>query len=71
MENDYSKAENKLDELAGKAKESLGNVTGDSELETEGKTDQAQAKAAHAVNTAKEKIEGTLRGIKNSLKKDS
>jgi uncharacterized protein YjbJ (UPF0337 family) len=34
------KAKNAAEDLAGKAKEVVGKVTGDDELETEGKTDQ-------------------------------
>ncbi|GGH66473.1 CsbD family protein [Rothia aerolata] len=58
-------AGDKLNEFAGKAKEGLGKATGNSELQAEGKTDQAQAKTEGAINDAKDKAEG----IKNSLKK--
>ncbi len=37
------KAKNKLDELAGKAKEAIGKVTGDTSTENEGKRDQAKS----------------------------
>lgn len=59
-------AEDKLNEFAGKAKEGAGNLTGDQELQSEGKTDQVKAKAEGLVNDAKDKVEG----IKNSLKND-
>lgn len=39
------KFENKSEELGGKAKETIGNVTGDDELQAEGATDQLKAKA--------------------------
>jgi uncharacterized protein YjbJ (UPF0337 family) len=37
------KAKNKLEDVAGKAKEGLGKVTGDRSTENEGRTDQAKA----------------------------
>jgi uncharacterized protein YjbJ (UPF0337 family) len=37
------KAKNAVDDMAGKGKEALGNVTGDRETRNEGKKDQAKA----------------------------
>lgn len=37
------KAKNKLEDVAGKAKEGLGKVTGDRSTENEGRTDQTKA----------------------------
>ncbi|KUI22716.1 general stress protein CsbD [Mycobacterium sp. GA-1285] len=37
------KARNKVDNLAGKAKEALGNLTGDPLTRDEGRSDQAKA----------------------------
>ncbi|MBS1695093.1 MAG: CsbD family protein [Actinobacteria bacterium] len=37
------KANNKLEDLGGKAKEAVGKVTGDKSTENEGKADQAKA----------------------------
>ncbi len=37
------KARNKLQELGGKAKESIGKITGDKSTENEGKGDQTEA----------------------------
>jgi len=37
------KAKNKIEDVAGKAKEGLGKVTGDRDTENEGRTDQAKA----------------------------
>ena len=37
------KAQNKLEELGGKAKEAVGKVTGDTSTENEGKGDQVEA----------------------------
>lgn len=61
-----SNAENKFDELAGKAKEGIGNATGNDELAAEGKTDQVQSK----IDQVTDKVKDTVEGIKNSLSKD-
>ncbi len=37
------KAKNKIEDVAGKAKEGLGKATGDRSTEDEGRTDQAKA----------------------------
>ncbi|MGO3023851.1 MAG: CsbD family protein [Brevibacterium sp.] len=39
------KFENKTEDLGGRAKETIGDVTGDDELKAEGATDQLKAKA--------------------------
>ncbi|ABY22215.1 conserved hypothetical protein [Renibacterium salmoninarum ATCC 33209] len=48
------KAENKLQDLAGNAKEAVGNVTDNNELKAEGKADQAEAGAKDAVENVKD-----------------
>lgn len=58
-------AKDKLNEFAGKAKEGVGNATGNEELKAEGQNDQAQAKASDAINDVKGKVEG----VKNSFDK--
>lgn len=37
------KAKNKMEDLGGKAKETMGKVTGDRDTESEGKGDQAKS----------------------------
>ncbi|MDX6277771.1 MAG: hypothetical protein QOJ72_1899 [Nocardioidaceae bacterium] len=37
------KADNKLEDLGGKAKEAVGNATGDDELKNQGKGDQVKS----------------------------
>jgi len=37
------KAKNKIDEIGGKLKQAIGKVTGDTDIENEGKGDQAKA----------------------------
>ncbi|SFN27471.1 CsbD-like [Pseudonocardia ammonioxydans] len=42
------RTENKTEELKGKAKETVGEVTGDEELETQGKGDQVKGNLKQA-----------------------
>lgn len=57
------KASNKVDDLAGKAKEGLGKVTGDDKLESEGKTDQGKADVKEQARKLKDKAEGMGRSV--------
>jgi uncharacterized protein YjbJ (UPF0337 family) len=52
------KTSNKVDDLAGKAKEGAGKVTGNDELESEGKTDQAKSSLKEGAREVKEGLEG-------------
>ncbi|MGR3757585.1 MAG: CsbD family protein [Tranquillimonas sp.] len=45
---DENRVEGSGDDLGGKIKEGAGNLTGDRDLEAEGKTDQAKGKAKQA-----------------------
>lgn len=49
------------DELKGKAKEKVGEVTGDEHLEREGKTDQAAGKVKDAVDAVGDKVKDAVR----------
>lgn len=49
--------ENKKDDLLGKAKEGIGNVTNNKDLENEGKADQVKSDAKDKLNAAGEAIE--------------
>lgn len=53
MGND-DKVENKVDDLTGKAKETTGKVTGNDELERDGKTDQAKSDVKDAGEKVKD-----------------
>ena len=44
------KIKNSTKDIAGKAKEGLGDVTGDEQLKTEGKVNQAAASAQDALS---------------------
>ncbi|GHB22139.1 MULTISPECIES: CsbD family protein [Streptomyces] len=58
--------DNTVDKLKGKAKEATGKLTGDRRKESEGKTDQAKAKAGGAMGEAGERA----KGMKDSLTDD-
>jgi uncharacterized protein YjbJ (UPF0337 family) len=48
------KFENKAEDLGGRAKETIGDVTGDDELKAEGATDQLKAKAKDVGESVKD-----------------
>ncbi|GAA1594082.1 CsbD family protein [Kribbella hippodromi] len=48
------KAKNAAEELAGKAKEAIGDLTDNKELESEGKTDQTKADLKNAGENIKD-----------------
>lgn len=57
MDND--RAEGSLKNIKGKIKEAVGNLTGDSKTQAEGKMDQAEGK-----------VQNTVGGIKDTLRGD-
>ena len=52
------KAKNKLDRLAGQAKEKVGQATGDMQLRNEGRADQVRAR----VKMTGERLKDAVRG---------
>jgi uncharacterized protein YjbJ (UPF0337 family) len=48
------------DEAKGRVEEAAGDLTGDKDLQREGKTDQAAGKAKDAVDAAADKAKDTL-----------
>jgi uncharacterized protein YjbJ (UPF0337 family) len=44
------------DEASGRVKEAAGDLTGDKDLQREGKTEQAEGKAKEAVDSAADKV---------------
>jgi uncharacterized protein YjbJ (UPF0337 family) len=58
------------DRLAGKVKELGGKVTGDRELETEGKTQHAEGKVENAIDDAAAKVKGTVNAVNDKLSRD-
>lgn len=57
------KGSNKVDDLAGKAKEGIGKLTGDDSMESEGKTDQAKSDVKEDARKLKEKAEGMGKSV--------
>ncbi|MFF4871535.1 CsbD family protein [Streptomyces sp. NPDC090109] len=53
------------EKIKGKIKEITGKAVGDRRLETEGRTDQARAKAQEALEGARERA----RGVRDSFKR--
>jgi uncharacterized protein YjbJ (UPF0337 family) len=47
--------------IVGKAKEVLGNITGDPETKAEGQADQAKSQARHTKEDVKDNIKDTFR----------
>ena len=64
--------ENKKDELAGKAKEAVGDATNNEELENEGKADQvtsdAKQKLSDVVDDIKDKANEVIGSFKDKEK---
>lgn len=54
---DKDKAKNKAEELTGKVKERFGDATDDTDLEAEGKADQAKANLKQAGEKIKDAFE--------------
>ncbi len=52
------KTGNKIEDLAGKAKEGLGNATGNEDLKAEGQTDQSKADLKQAGEKVKDAFKG-------------
>lgn len=57
------KASNKLQDVKGKVKETVGKATGDDDLESKGNTDQAKA----AVKDVGEKVKDAASDIKGAV----
>ena len=52
------KADNKLQELGGKAKEGIGNATGDENLAAQGRNDQSKSNLKQAGEKVKDAFKG-------------
>ncbi|MFZ7087303.1 CsbD family protein [Curtobacterium sp. RRHDQ10] len=53
------------EKLVGKAKEAVGNLTGNDRLKAEGQTDQAKASAKQGVSDVKDAAKGVGDSFKN------
>jgi uncharacterized protein YjbJ (UPF0337 family) len=54
------KTDNKVEDIAGKAKEGIGKATGDEGLERQGKTDQAKSDVKQAGEKVKDAAKSAL-----------
>jgi uncharacterized protein YjbJ (UPF0337 family) len=61
---------NKADDLGGKAKEAAGNLTGDEQLQAEGRADQLKAGLKDAAENVKDAVGDVAGKLKNVLGKD-
>lgn len=61
--------ESKADDVKGRVKEAAGVLTGDKDLEREGKADQAGAKVKDVADKAKDKVEDVVDTVKDKLTK--
>ena len=58
------KISNSAENLGGKAKEAAGDITGNDQLEAEGKGDQLKSKAKDAVENVKDKASEAVNKLK-------
>lgn len=56
-----------IDEAKGRAKEAVGDLTGDRQIKNEGKADQAGAKVKDLAEKAKDKVSDTIDSAKDKL----
>jgi uncharacterized protein YjbJ (UPF0337 family) len=60
----------KSDDLKGRAKEAAGDLTGDKDLQREGKTDQAKGSIKDKVTDAKNWVEDKVDEVTDRAKKN-
>ena len=63
-------AENKAEDMRGRAKEAAGAVTGDEELKNEGRGDQASAHLKDKVEDVKDAVTGAVDKARDAMRKD-
>lgn len=59
-----------VDDAKGRVKEAAGGLTGNKDLEREGKVDQAGASVKEFAENAKDKASGLVDSVKDKLNKD-
>jgi uncharacterized protein YjbJ (UPF0337 family) len=57
------------DQLKGRAKEAAGVLTGDKDLESEGKSDRRTGEAGEKIDHAKDKVDKTIDHAKDKVDK--
>lgn len=65
------KFENKKDQVVGKGKEAVGDVTGDEKLETEGNVDQMKGHLGEAGENIKDSLGKAGDKVKDIFSKDN
>lgn len=60
---DKDRVKGSLNQAAGKVKEGVGHVTGDSKLKAEGKADQLKGKVQNAVGGAKDAVKDAVKKL--------
>jgi uncharacterized protein YjbJ (UPF0337 family) len=65
-----SDASSKADDLKGRAKEAVGDLTNNPDLKREGKTDRAAGKVKEKLSEAKDKLEDVVDDVKDKLHRD-
>ncbi|HTK15909.1 MAG TPA: CsbD family protein [Acidimicrobiia bacterium] len=58
------------DDLKGRAKEAVGDLTDNRDLKREGKTDRATGKAKEFVDDVKDKAEDVIDSVRDKLRRD-
>ena len=56
-----------FDDAKGRAKEAVGDLTNDGDLQREGKADQAGARVKEFAEDAKDKVSDTVERVKDKL----
>jgi uncharacterized protein YjbJ (UPF0337 family) len=62
-----SDASSKSDDLKGRAKEAVGDLTNNAGLKREGQTDRAAGKVKEVLSDAKDKLEDAVDSVKDKL----
>jgi uncharacterized protein YjbJ (UPF0337 family) len=62
------KAKNKVNQVIGKAKETIGEITDNEQLEAEGRLQGAKAKVAEKVDDFKETVKDAVEDLKDASK---
>jgi uncharacterized protein YjbJ (UPF0337 family) len=66
----FDKMKDKAEQLLGKGKEKLGQMTDNEELEAAGKRDQLKGETKEAAHDVRDKAAGAVKDTKDSLRDD-
>ena len=58
------------DDIKGRAKEAVGDLTDDQDLKNEGRSDRAAGKAKGAVEKVKDKAEDLIDDVRDKMRRD-